>query len=589
MKKMENLNKIYLKKSFRRLKKSTKGFSSLIVRDPSDYIDFELELGTNLNDIIYELQDGKYKPNYPYLHSSTKSKGINRPTVVLNIKDALIYRFCIEQIEDDLLKKTRQKNIHGGIKITANTNPNADGDYYEKWFKDWEEHQNNLRESIKRKKYLVTTDIASYFENINILVLKDAIRSDIEGKRTIINLLFYFLENIHLRYEYEVNTYNGLPQESIDCSRILAYYFLHSHDSKMAEFCKKHNAEYYRFVDDMSIIVDHEVTGRKALKTIAESLRKLNLVSSIEKTSIISSNEANKELFFKENDHLNLFQHKIIEKIKSSEKIDREMSKVQNYYTSLKKAGKESYKNWIKILKRFYTISIYAKSDFLMQEFWEHIIKYPLLFSDIKIGKYLLRNRNGSKFNEEIKTLIDYLYSDENLYPALETNLIEVLLLIPEGYFTNTVKQKLEQLGNDILFKKNNYSPLSDYARALACLVIYKFDSPNIDIIAEHYKNSNENDSLLRKYLFFISLTSKNQSLRRKVLDKAKKDHNSSIHRLANLIENISTYKNKSLVKRYLEDNEIYIYYDPDDKFEIKETYSNIRSLVLKELIDIYQ
>ena len=586
---MKNLNKEHLKKAFERLKKSTKGFSSLIIRDPLDYIDFEFELTSNLNGIVYEIRAGKYKPNCPYLHSSAKSKGINRPTVILDIKDALIYRFCIEQIEDELLKKNRQRNIRGGIKITGNPKPNNDGDYYEKWFKDWKEHQDNLRRSLSRKKYLVTTDIASYFENINILVLKDAIRSEIEGKRTVINLLFYLLENIHARYEYEVNSYNGLPQEDIDCSRILAYYFLHSHDTKMAEFCKKYEAEYYRFADDMSVTVDNEVTGRKALKTVTESLRRLNLVSSIEKTSIISSNEANKELFFEENDQLTLFENEIIEKIKSNEKIDTEMSKLQNYYTSLKEAEKELYKNWIKILKRFYTISIYAKSDFLMQEFCNHIIKYPRLFSDIKIGKYLLRNMNSKKFDEAIKNLIDYLYSDENLYPVLETNLIETILLIPAEYFNNTVKQKLEQLGNNILFKKNDYSPLSDYARAVSCLLVYKFDKSNIDAIAKHYTKSSENDSLLRKYLFFISLTSKNQSLRQEVLDKAKKDHDYSIHKLVTLIENINTYKNNRLVKRYLENNEIYIYYNPDDKFEIKETYSNIRSLVLKELIDIYQ
>jgi hypothetical protein len=185
---MDTINKESLKKTFKRLKKFTKGFSSLIVRDPLDYIDFELELASNLNDISYEIKDNKYKPKYPYVHLSAKNQGINRPTVILDIKDALIYRFCIEQIEDELIKKTRQKNIRGGIKITGNANPNNDGDYYEKSFKDWKEYQDNLRESLKRKTYLVTTDIASYFENINILTLKDAIRSDIQGKKMIINL-----------------------------------------------------------------------------------------------------------------------------------------------------------------------------------------------------------------------------------------------------------------------------------------------------------------------------------------------------------------------------------------------------------------
>jgi len=586
---MNTINEESLKKTFKRLKKFTKGFSSLIVRDPLDYIDFELELTSNLNDIYYEIKDNKYKPKYPYVHLSAKNQGINRPTVILDIKDALIYRFCIEQIEDELIKKTRQENIRGGIKITGNANPNNDGDYYEKWFKDWKEYQDNLRESLKRKTYLVTTDIASYFENINILALKDAIRSDIQGKKMIINLLFYLLENIHIRYEYEVNNYTGLPQEDINCSRLLAYYFLHPHDDDIAEFCEKHDAEYYRFVDDMSIIVNDEVTGRKALKRITESLRRLNLVSSIEKTLITESYRANEELFFKENDQLTLLEEKIIEKLKKDNNIDNEILELQNYYKDLKEKRKELYKNWIKILKRFYSISIYAKSDFLMLEFSNHIIKYPVLFSDIKIGKYLLRVKNCPNFNNTITKLIKYLYSDENLYPATESNLIEAILSIPTEYFDETIKCKLKKLWNDILFKKNNYLPLSDYARALSCLLAYKFDSSSINVIAEHYINSNENDFLVRKYLFFISLTSTNLNLRQKVLDKAKKDRDHSIQRLVNLIENIDTYKNDQLVKKYLKNNEFYIYYKPDDDFEIKEEYSNIRSLILKELIDIYQ
>ncbi len=173
--KVKNLNKTTLKKTFKRLKKDTKAFSTLIVRDPLDFLDFEVNLDTNLNSIIYEVNTNNYHPQKPYLHLSAKSKGINRPTVVFDVKDALVYRFCIEQIEDELFKKTRQKHVRGGIKITPNKKSSGD-DFYEKWFSDWMEHQNDIKESLQHKEYLVSTDIASYFENINILVLKDLAR-----------------------------------------------------------------------------------------------------------------------------------------------------------------------------------------------------------------------------------------------------------------------------------------------------------------------------------------------------------------------------------------------------------------------------
>ena len=131
-------------------------------------------------------------------------------------------------------------------------------------------------------------------------------------------MLFYFLENTRFRYDYEVNTFNGLPQEDIDCSRILAYYFLSSHDQTMGEFCKKYDADFHRFVDDMSITVNSKVDGKWALKQMAESLRRLNLVSSIEKTSIIKSSEAKKELFFEENDKISELEDELKNKLKLS-------------------------------------------------------------------------------------------------------------------------------------------------------------------------------------------------------------------------------------------------------------------------------
>lgn len=585
---IKNLNEASLRKVFRRLRRSTKGFTSLIARDPLDFLDFEVELGTNLNTIIYEVQSNKYKPSSPYLHLSPKSKGINRPTVVLDIKDALIYRFCIEQIENELLEKTRQKNVRGGIKITGNTNPAAGGDYYEKWFKDWKEHQDNLSASLTGKKYLATTDIASYFENINTLVLKDWVRSDISGKNSVLNLLFYFLENIRFRNDYEVNTFNGLPQEGIDCSRILAYYFLHSHDEIMGKFCKENSAEFYRFVDDMSIAVDEEVTGRKALKTITESLRRLNLVSSIEKTTIMESGRAAQELFFQENDHLTTIEKQLINKLKEDENINGVVSQIRDYYNKLIEDNRESCKNWIKVLKRFYSLSTYAKSDHLLPRIMEHIVKYPLLFSGDRIGKYLIRNQNSDHFEQAIINLIDYLYSDENLYQALESNLIEIFLLLPIESLGEIVKDKLRQLARDILFNKNGYCPLSDYARSLACLLSYQFDKSNIDCIVRHYTKSNENDAVFRKYLVFVALTTEKHVLRQDVSSKAKKEQDLSIQRLMNFIENIKKYKANKSVKRYLKQNEIYIYFDQESKFEIKEKYTNVRSMILSKLIDIY-
>jgi len=39
----------------------------------------------------------------------------------------------------------------------------------------------------------------------------------------------------------------------------------------------------------------------------------------------------------------------------------------------------------------------------------------------------------------------------------------------------------------------------------------------------------------------------------------------------------------------YLKNDETYIYYNQDEKYEIKEKYYNVRSVILEKLIAIYQ
>ena len=125
-----------------------------------------------------------------------------------------------------------------------------------------------------------------------------------------------------------------------------------------------------------------------ALREI-KSLRKLNLVSSIEKTSIMKSDKAKAELFFEENDRLTELEKELKNKLQSGEDIKQTVEEVKKYYNKLVKAKKDSYKNWDKILKRFYSLFTYAQSNFFFDKLVDHLKKYPSLFSGNKIAKYL--------------------------------------------------------------------------------------------------------------------------------------------------------------------------------------------------------
>jgi len=587
---MELIDFKKLNKTFKRLKKDTKVFSLLIVRDPLDFIDYEVNLKNNLNHLVYLVNSNKYQPQKPTVLEQPKNKGINRPTVVFAIDDMLVYRYCIEEIEDELLKKVKHKNknIRGGIKIKAIKTLSGDT-YYEKWFNDWLDHNNSIAKSLKKNNYAITTDIASYFDNINLISLKDLIMSEVTPeKRYIVNLLFYFLENSKVSNKYQPNNFVGLPQEDIDCSRLLAYFYLYPHDIEMQNLCKNQkNFEYYRYVDDMTFIVPKETDGRIALREITNSLRKLGLMASVEKTSICKSKTLIKELFIKENDKLTKFEDKIKKELKKRNKVSKRLiSQLIRYYKNLS-IKRSSDKNWIKLLKRFYTLFSYCSEVILIKELKNHLIYFPSLFVGNKLAKYLIMIRYKKRqFNNAIKVIIDYLYSKENLYPALETNLIETILYFDIEDFYPTNKEKIKKLANDIFFMKN-YKPLSEYVRSLATLLIFKFCKEDIDKLVNHYLNNNINDTLLKKYLVIVSMTSSNQNNRNKVFNKAKREGDKNLTNFINFIEIINN--DKTLLKKYNKDkNEIYIINDTKNNIIIKEKYNSVRNLLLKELIKIY-
>ncbi len=461
---MDNLTPENLDGVYKRLKKTTNNFSKLLVRDVFDYVDFQINFVKNVSELIYKIRSNKYIPNKPVIHESPKSKGICRPTAVLNIEDSIVYRYCIEQIQEDLLEITKQKNIRGSHRITAIRTPSGDT-FYESWFPDWQAHIESIIKDLKKKNFAVTTDVASYFENVNLLLLKDLIRSDIKGKKEILNLLFYFLEQTHVRNNYEVNTMNGLLQEDIDCSRALAYYFLKTHDDRMGELCKKLNAGFYRYVDDMTIVVDSETQARRVLNLLAKSLRSLGLMSSVDKTQILNSSLALEEMFAEENILLNQMELQIIVSLKIRKDIREHSKIVDNLYKELY-GTKSKYKDWIKILKRFYTIMTITQSDLLFDNIIEDLIKLPIAFVGPKVHKYFIRNKKSKKFYKAIDELIGYLYSDENLYQAIETNLIELLLIFDPSDYNSKNLANIKKLSLDIFFR-TGYNPKSGYARAL--------------------------------------------------------------------------------------------------------------------------
>lgn len=149
----------------------------------------------------------------------------------------------------------------------------------------WIDFLGAIRASLSPGKYLLTTDLTTYFDNINIYKLKSEMSLTVtelkesastkNSLRAHIEFLFKCLK----QWTYE--DYRGLPQNR-DASSFLANIYMRRIDLKMANSGYK----YFRYMDDIKIVCDSEMEARKALKELVIELRQIGLSVNSKKTSI---------------------------------------------------------------------------------------------------------------------------------------------------------------------------------------------------------------------------------------------------------------------------------------------------------------
>lgn len=592
---IESLTTDNLKRAYKRYKATTSNFRNTNLRDPLDYIDFEVNLHAEVIAIKEEVDTGNYFPKRPQVHFAPKKLGISRPTVSLKIEDAVVYRFCIEQMDEDLVRITRQKNIHGGVMASPVPEP-EDGEYYEKWFEDWLQHNKAVHEALNDKQFIGTSDISSYFDNVNIDLLIESLRETIIDKPNLVDFLAFFLHNVKLRYGYGTTLNTGLVQDDTDCSRILAYFYLHPHDLRMIKFCKTIDADFFRFVDDMNIVAHSETDAKLAMRELTNSLRQLGLMASIEKTQINSRTKALELMMTTQNETLSNLEDRISYALNYDEDVNELKTELIKLYEAYKSTELHLHGSWIKILRRFYTLGTRLQSDYLLDDLEDHLARFPDLVANRKLQKYLYANSNNKSIDSAIERLLKYLDSAENLYPQTETEAIELLASFDLSKLNSDVRTKLEAWSYAKEFDSGAKALQSDFARGINLFLLYKLrPSINTQIAIKFIDNISHQSDYLRRCFALISLTIETDPFKKKVLGKCRTYVSSDMKRLVNFVEQIDVYATKKTITNYKKRDTISIYAtdyinskgDPDFK-NIKVKYSPARLIVLEALINAH-
>lgn len=157
----------------------------------------------------------------------------------------------------------------------------------------WSDFLGCVESAIKPGNILLSTDLANYFENINVAKLNEImiglipeLKITVEEKgrvRAYINHLFEYLS------EWTFSKERGLPQNR-DASSFLANVYMYAVDRQMTA----KGYEYFRYMDDIKIVCSDIYSARRALKDLILALRPIGQVVNSGKTHFVEHDDSAK-------------------------------------------------------------------------------------------------------------------------------------------------------------------------------------------------------------------------------------------------------------------------------------------------------
>ena len=240
-----------------------------------------------------------------------KGSGVTRFIPILSKEDMAVYYQLCGQIGDAVL--TRRDGIFGGwhsVPTTHKVNSmskhrreeeeanNSNQSYMSDSFSNflWLQEFKNFTALIKELtsrvdvgNFVIQTDIANFYDSIEIPRLIKRLRTRAPDLEEFIELLEMFLGIWNRRTTGYQQSSKGIPQEIIsDASRILSHFYLQEFDENFQEYCLENGLQYVRWADDILVFGSSRSKLELSIHVASKFLLKdgLNLNSS--KTKIFT-------------------------------------------------------------------------------------------------------------------------------------------------------------------------------------------------------------------------------------------------------------------------------------------------------------
>jgi hypothetical protein len=239
----------------------------------------ESELSAWLSSIEANLPDS-YTPQDPALCYSPKAGWMVRPGAVLTLADELIFNAIIGSLYSKLWERLSEVQGDPDIAYQLRKDPDIPAWVSSGFFvwKQWREK--SLHRSTQQIRYVVFSDIAGFYGNIDLNILY----SDLNSLGTDVALLDLLRKCLE---RWSRPRGRGIPQ-GYTASDFLAKLYMHPIDLGL----RNSGFNHLRYVDDIRIFCKDRLEAKKALLRLTDLLRNRGLSLQTSKTEILPVDKA---------------------------------------------------------------------------------------------------------------------------------------------------------------------------------------------------------------------------------------------------------------------------------------------------------
>ncbi|MGP0630589.1 reverse transcriptase domain-containing protein [Nitrospina sp. 32_T5] len=289
------------------------------VSDPIGHADFALNLDERLQHLVEQVQTFRYRPHH-LLEVDVPKTGLSvRPGNVLPIEEAsllhaivyLLAPYLDKRLDDSVFSYRLHPNFKQRLRKRKSLFREAEIEFpflkketlrsispFDAWYELWPEFEAKSIKACTEEGFthLTKTDITAYFENIDLRLLENQIRSLLKKEEDkILQVLFRVLEGWTRVTSSGTPIERGIPQGN-EVSSFLGNLYLIPLDRALNKFCTRNDARWFRYVDDVKVFTKSEQHAREVVFIINETLRTLHLNLQGSKTEILSEEDLRNEI-----------------------------------------------------------------------------------------------------------------------------------------------------------------------------------------------------------------------------------------------------------------------------------------------------